>query len=97
MVQGQLKSALDRALVIAVVIIGAVLAISVLADLAPTAFDSVADLVGVFTDENATLNDSIADAILPIFGTLLAIGFLVGIVTLAIRVVNVGRRGGDGF
>lgn len=70
------------------VIIGAVVAIAIVAALFPTYMASLADLGTAFNDPNTTTGDSSADALLPIFGLLIAFAGLfaiVGIVLLAVR------------
>lgn len=73
------------------VIIGAVVSIAILAALAPTYFSSLGDIGAVFTDANTTTGNADADALLPVFGLLVAFGGLfaiVGLVLLGIKLKN---------
>lgn len=83
------------ALVIVAVVIGAVVGLSVLAALLPTFFGSLGDIGGVFSDENTTTGNADADALLPVFGLLIAFAGLFAIVGLALLVVKVksGKQG----
>lgn len=75
------------------VIIGAVVSIAILAALAPTYFASLGDIGAVFTDANTTTGNDDADALLPVFGLLVAFGGLfaiVGLVLLGIKLKNQG-------
>lgn len=70
------------------VIIGAVVAIAIVAALFPTYMTSLSDLGTAFNDPNTTTGDDSADALLPIFGLLIAFAGLfaiVGIVLLAVK------------
>lgn len=79
-------------LAIVTVIIGAVVGLSLIAALAPTYMSSLASFVGVFTDANATTGDATADALLPVFGLLMAFVGLFAIVGLGIIAVRL-RKG----
>lgn len=83
----------NGALVIVAVVIGAVVGLSVLAALMPTFFGSLADIGGVFTDANTTTGNTDADALLPVFGLLVAFAGLFAIVGLAILVVRIKNQG----
>lgn len=80
------------ALVIVSVVIGAVVGLSVLGALLPTFFTSLADIGGVFTNPSTTTGNSDADALLPVFGLLIAFAGLFAIIGLALLVVHV-RKG----
>lgn len=72
-------------------IIGAVVAIAIVAALFPTYMGSLASLGDTFNDPNTTTGDATADTLLPVFGLLIAFGGLfaiVGIVLLAIKLKN---------
>jgi hypothetical protein len=77
------------ALVIVAVVIGAVVGLSVLAALLPTFFTSLGDIGAVFTDPSTTTGNTDADALLPVFGLLIAFAGLFAIVGLALLVVKV--------
>lgn len=83
------------ALVIVAVVIGAVVGLSVLAALLPTFFGSLGDIGAVFTSPTTTTGNADADALLPVFGLLIAFAGLFAIVGLAIMVVKVraGKQG----
>lgn len=69
-------------------IIGAVVAIAIVAALFPTYLGSIADITGSFNDPNTTTGDATADTLLPVFGLLVAFGGLfaiVGLVMLGIQ------------
>lgn len=74
-------------------IIGAVVAIALVAALAPTYFDSLADIGAVFTDANTTTGNEDADALLPVFGLLVAFGGLFAIVGLVLVAIAIKNRG----
>jgi hypothetical protein len=74
------------------IVLTAVISIVVLAALAPVYFDALASLVGVFTDPSTTTNDTTADALLPVFGIILAIGGLAAIVMLAVAAYRIQRK-----
>lgn len=82
------------ALTIVAVVIGAVVGLSVLAALLPTFFGSLGDIGGVFTDANTTTGNDDADALLPVFGLLIAFGGLFAIVGLALLVVSIKNKKG---
>lgn len=91
------QSALNGAMLIAVIVVGALVGIQILADLAPSYFTSVADLVGVFTDPNTTTNSSAADALLSPFGLILAlsgVGAIIALAFLVFRLRGGSNRGG---
>ena len=70
------------------VIIGAVVAIAIVAALFPTYMTSLASLGDTFNDPNTTTGDATADTLLPIFGLLVAFAGLfaiVGIVLLSVK------------
>lgn len=71
------------------VIIGTVISITILAALAPTFFTAIADLVSAVT--TGTTNSTVADALLVIFGLVLAVSLVVGFVMLALR-ASPGKR-----
>ena len=77
---------------IVTVIIGAVVGLALIAALAPTYMTSLVDFVGVFTNESATTGDATADALLPVFGLLMAFVGLFAIVGLGIVAVRL-RKG----
>lgn len=82
---------LGASLAIVGTIIGAVVAIALVAALAPTYFSSLADIGAVFTDANTTTGNADADNLLPVFGLLVAFGGLfaiVGLVLVAIAIKN---------
>jgi hypothetical protein len=81
------------ALTIVGVIIGAVVGLAILAALVPTFFGSLADIGTVFTDANTTTGNEDADALLPVFGLLIAFGGLFAIVGLALLVVAIKKKG----
>lgn len=69
-------------------IIGAVVAIAIVAALFPTYMGSLSDLGTAFNDPNTTTGDATADTLLPVFALLVAFGGLfaiVGIVLLAVK------------
>lgn len=82
------------ALTIVAVVIGAVVGLSVLAALLPTFFGSLSDIGAVFSDGNTTTGNDDADALLPVFGLLIAFGGLFAIVGLALLVVSIKKKGG---
>ncbi len=84
----------QSALGIAAGVITAVVAVVVVAALAPTYFTELASLTGTFNDVNTTTGDTTADGLLPIFGLLIAFGGLFAIVGLALVIVKVARRSG---
>lgn len=94
--RGDISGALNTsgALIIVAVIIGAVVGLAVLAALVPTFFGSLADIGAVFTDPSTTTGNSDADALLPVFGLLIAFGGLFAIVGLALLVVAIKKKGG---
>lgn len=70
------------------VIIGAVVAIAIVAALFPTYMTSLASLGTTFNDPNTTTGDATADTLLPVFALLIAFAGLfaiVGIVLLAVK------------
>lgn len=75
------------------VIIGAVVSIAILAALAPTYFTSLGDIGGVFTDPSTTTGNTDADALLPVFGLLVAFGGLFAIVGLIMLGVKLNKSG----
>jgi hypothetical protein len=77
------------ALIIVAVVIGAVVGLSVLAALLPTFFGSLGDIGAVFSDANTTTGNADADALLPVFGLLIAFAGLFAIVGLALLVVKI--------
>lgn len=81
----------NSALVIVAVVIAAVVGLSVLAALLPQFFASLASIGDVFTDPLTTTGNADADALLPVFGLLIAFAGLFSIVGLAIMVVNQSR------
>lgn len=84
---------INMGLTIVGTIIGAVVAIALVAALAPQYFGSLADIGGVFTDPSTTTGNADADALLPVFGLLVAFGGLfaiVGLVLLSIKLRNSG-------
>lgn len=80
------------ALTIVAVVIGAVVGLSVLAALLPTFFGSLASIGDVFSDEATTTGNADADALLPVFGLLIAFAGLFAIVGLAILVVQAKKN-----
>lgn len=76
-------------------IVGAVVAVSVLANLFPTYISSIGDIVAVLvsTAPGNSTGDATADAVKPIFGTLIAFAGLFGIVGAAVAVVVIKVRG----
>lgn len=89
------QSALNAAMTIAIVVVGAFVGLQVLAELLPSYFSSVADLVGVFTSPNTTTNSTAADALLSPFGLILALSGIGAIIGLAFLVFRMrGSRGG---
>lgn len=89
---GQLS--LSTPLVIVAVVIGAVVGMAILAALMPTYLDSLSGVTGEFNDPNTTTGDDDADALLPVFGLLVAFAGLFAIVGLVLLVVKI-RRGGS--
>lgn len=81
------------ALSIVGVFIVAVVGMAVLAALMPTYFSSLAGVGDTFTDANTTTGNSDADALLPIFGLLVAFAGLFAIVGLVIVVVRLKKGG----
>ena len=77
---------------IAGIIIGAVVAIILIAALIPTYLGGVADVVDVFNDANTTTGDATADSLLTVFGLLVAFAGLFAIVGLVFLAVKL-RRG----
>lgn len=82
---------LSGALTIVAVLIGAVVGLSVLAALLPTFLGSAGDVVS--TLDNATIGNSDADALFPVFSLLAAFAAIFAIVGLVIVVVKL-RKGG---
>lgn len=85
---------LASGLTIVGVIIGAVVSIALLAALAPQYFSSLADIGAVFTDPSTSTGNTDADALLPVFGLLVAFGGLFAIVGLVL--LGIKLRGGRG-
>lgn len=75
------------------VFIVAVVGMAVVAALMPTYFSSLSDVGNTFTDANTTTGNTDADALLPIFGLLVAFAGLFAIVGLVILVVRLKRGG----
>lgn len=80
---------IQGALIVAGVIIAAVVGVQVIAALAGTWFEGIANLTGAF--DTATTGDATADSLLPIFRLLIALAgvfALVGAALLAVRIRN---------
>lgn len=83
---------ISQGLGIAGAIIGAVVGISILAALIPTWFGSLASIGENLTDPGTTTGNTDADALLPVFGLLIAFAGIFAIVGLVVAVVRM-RRG----
>jgi hypothetical protein len=73
---------------IAAIIIGAVVALVLIAALLPTYLGAGADVVEAFNNDTTTTGDATADSLLPIFGLITAFAVLfaiVGLVFLSVR------------
>jgi len=81
---------LQAGLVIVGVIIGAVIGIKLLASLMPTWFSASHDISNALA--NATTGDTTADSLLPVFKMLLALGFVLAIVGIALGVVYIKKN-----
>lgn len=84
---------LGSVLSIAGIIIGAVVAVILIAALIPTYLGGIADVVGVFNDNNTTTGDTTADSLLTVFGLLIAFAGLFAIVGLVFLAVRLKRSG----
>lgn len=79
-------------LTIVSIVIGAVVAMSILASLAPTYMTSLADFVGVFNDVNTTTGDASADSLLGVFALLLAFAGLFAIVGIGVAAARLRKN-----
>lgn len=89
------QPALNKALMVAIIVVGAFVTLQVLAEILPEYFTGIADVVGVFTDPNTTTNSSAADALLSPFGLIIALSGVAAILGLAFLAFRFrGGRGG---
>lgn len=86
---------LNKPLSVVGVVIGAVVILLILGELADDLFNAIADFVGVFS--TGTTNNTIADALLPILGTLVALGIVFGLIALVFRSTRFGGGGKGGY
>lgn len=91
----QISGIITGVLITVVGIVGAVVAVNVLADLLPTYFTALKNIVVAFKIVNAT-GDPTTDAVLPFFATLVALAGTFGIIVAALAAVAIKtsqRRG----
>lgn len=72
--------------------IAIVVVLSILAAVTPILFGSIGDVNVVFTDNATLLNNSVAEEIAPVFPILFALGLLLGLAGLIMKVVDFDRR-----
>lgn len=72
--------------------ISVVVILAILAAVAPLIFESVGDINVVFTDNSSLLNNSVAEAIAPVFPILIALSVLLGLVTFILSSTDLGDK-----